>query len=340
MIHERGCVAWKKIFIYCIALPVVPLVLYFAYHILLFSSSVFTVIEGKVYRSGQLSGDILERTMKEKGVKSILNLTGKATDRAWHIRENEIAIKYGAKLYDIGLTADELPKYLDLINILNIIQTSEKPILIHCRRGSDRSGMVSALALAIENDPPLSELKKQFSFRYGVFPFYRSIGPYFFSKYEQWLDSAKKAHSKDILLYWINHEYHDNYRNQEFWIDQINDTNCKDSKFFKDRKVRIPDDAKYIIIKGWAFDAVKGVPTNNLSVAVDGRISSKANFIVNRPDVAKSFNLGEQYYQNFIIGWEAELSRQYIPSGCHNISLKFNDDNTIWDIPTGNNFCL
>ena len=188
------------------------------------------------------------------------------------------------------------------MNILKSSETSEKPILIHCRRGSDRSGMVSALALAIENDPPLSELKKQFSFRYGVFPFYRSIGPYFFSKYEQWLAGSKKMHSKDTLLYWINHEYHDSYRNQEFWVDQINDSHCKDFKFFKDYKVKIPADAKYIVIKGWAFDAVKGVPTDNLFLAVDGRISTKVNFTVNRPDVAKYFNLGERYYQNFIIG--------------------------------------
>ncbi len=181
----------------------------FSLYYIFFSDRIDTVIEGRVYRSAQLSADGLQKIIREKGIRSIINLRGNYGEAEWYIKEREISERNNVRLYDIMLSAHDLPEYGKLMSILDILSRAERPILIHCKRGSDRTGMVSALVLVLEGDPPLSRIEEQFSWRHGVFPFYRSIGPLFFSKYEQWLKRAHIAHSKDNLIYWMKNEYHD-----------------------------------------------------------------------------------------------------------------------------------
>jgi hypothetical protein len=197
--------------------------------------------------------------------------------------------------------------------------------------------MVSALALAIEQDPPLSEIKNQFSWKRGVLPFYRSIGPYLFTKYEQWLDKTHRIHSKNNLIYWITHEYIDNQGNLEFCIDSINNIVYDEDT----NKIIIPNNSKDILIEGWAFDARTNSSVESLYVVIDNRTSLKVNYKYNRPDVAKHFDLGEKYYKNFMVGWKVSFDRAGIADGCHNIYLKYvKDKSNTWDILTGNTFCF
>ena len=186
-----------------------------------FSSQIYPVVDYKIYRSGQLSHQSLESAIREKGIKTIMNLRGEAKDSPWYNEEKKTAIQHKVKLYDIRLSPHDLPKYQSIIEILDVLVTSEKPLLIHCYKGSDRTGLVSALALVLEKDLPLDELKKQFSIRYGVLPFTKSIGPLLFSRYEAWIQKNKKTHSRNNLLYWLKQEYQDNYGNLVFMIDQI-----------------------------------------------------------------------------------------------------------------------
>lgn len=327
----------KKIFLAVTALILLFSFFYYVYSFVYYPSRIHTVVEGKFYRSGQLSEEQLQRTIKEKGIKTIINLRGKFSDTQWYSMEAQLTGQHDIKLYDIGISPRDLPRYRKLIKLTDIILASEKPVLIHCYKGADRSGMVSALALAIELDPPFSELKKQFSFRYGVLPFLQSVGPYFFSLYEDWLNKTHKTHNKDNLLYWIKHEYQDDYGNLEFWIDQINDTHW--SKF-EDKKIKIPRDGKNITIYGWAFDAGTNSPVKFLHVTIDNQLSFKTHVVHNRPNVAKYFNLGDQYYQNFTAGWEVTVNRTILSSGCHTLFLRYFKNESIWDIPTEIIFCI
>jgi len=319
-----------------IIVAVLCMLLLLSYYVFL-SPRIYPVIEGKIYRSAQLSGSALEEVIKEKGIRTIINLKGKAVDSEWYANEIKIAEKYGAKLFDVRLSPNDLPKYLKLMSILYTLQTSEKPILIHCHRGADRSGMVSALALALEADPPISELKKQFSVRYGVLPFYRSIGPYFFSMYEDWLKRNNYNHSRDRLLYWARHEYRDYFGNLESWIDEVNRIPRAE---FKEGKGMIPSNAKDIVIRGWAFDADERKPPQGLYVTIGKSPAFKIDVTDNRPDIARYFNLGEAHYQNFIAGWVTTIKRDKVSPGCHEIRLKYLKGNSTYDIPSDLTLCL
>jgi len=321
----------KKILLLIIGLSL----LLFASFYIFFSSRIDTVVGGKVYRSSQLPGDLLEKFIKDKGIKAIINLRGSSKDK-WYVEESDICKKYGVKLFDIEMSPNDLPDFGKLTNTLDILLTSEKPILIHCHKGIDRTGLVSALALAIEKDPSLSEVKKQFSWKHWVFPFYRSAGPYFFSKYEQWLNTTERLHSKKNLLYWINNEYLDSHNNLKFWIDHVNGR-----MFPKDKRLSIPGNSKKILIDGWAFDARSNSPVKNLYLVIDSGISSKADIKYNMPGVARFFGLGDKYYNNFVVGWEAEFERDTIPDGCHKISFKIiRPGSNRPVIPTENVFCF
>ena len=326
----------KKIIPIGIIVAALCMLLLLSYYVFL-SQKIYPVIEGKIYRSAQLSGSALEEVLKEKGIRTIINLKGKSVDSAWYANEMKIAEKYGVRLFDVRLSPNDLPKYLKLMSILDALQTAEKPILIHCHRGADRSGMVSALALALEADPPISELKKQFSARYGVLPFYRSIGPYFFSMYEDWLKKNNHNHSRDRLLYWARHEYRDYFGNLESWIDEVNRIPRAE---FKQGKGMIPNNAKDIVIRGWAFDADKRKPPQGLYVTIGKSSAFKIDVTDNRPDIARFFNLGDEHYQSFIAGWEATIRREKLSPGCHEIRLRYLKDNSTYDIPSDITLCL
>lgn len=325
----------KKFTLIIIALSFIILCL-FIYYKIFFPSQVHPVIEGKFYRSGQLSDKLLEKAIAEKGLKTIVNLRGKFSNAHWYINETGLAKKYNVKMYDIALSPTDLPQYRKLLAIIDAINTSERPILFHCSKGADRSGLVSALALAMENDSPLSELKKQFSFRYGVFPFYRSVGPYFFYQYKQWLQKVKKTHNKDNLLYWIQNEYQDDYGNLEFMIEQIDTIVWKDFR----KQIKLPGDIKNILIKGWAFDTVKNAPPEYLHITFDNLYTFKVDFVRDRSDVARYFNLSEEYNKTFNAGWEIYVGRKYFSDGCHTISFKHINNGSIWDVPTDIIFCM
>lgn len=327
----NGAKMLKKGIVFIIA----ALLIYLLVQHVFFNNRFDSVVEGRIYRSAQLSGDDLTDIIKGKDIRSILNLRGRWEEH-WYEKEKAISEKNNIRLYDVRISPHKLPDFHKLSSILDILVNSEKPLLIHCQRGVDRTGLVSAIALLMEKDPPLSRVKEQFSLRYGVLPVYRSVGPYFFKNYEQWLKKADKTHSRDNFLYWVDNEYVDSKGNLIYWVDAIND------KVFSKKRVFMENDAEELYLRGWAFNLSKKSPADgDLYIVFDNQISQKAVFKRNRPDVARFFKLGEMYYENFVVGWEAEFKRDRLSDGCHKIYLKLVEDkSTVWNIATRFEFCL
>ena len=322
----------KRYIVIGLALCSVSLLLF---HIFL-DNKFYTVVEGRIYRSARLSDDDLEKYIREKDIKTILNLAGRRDDKEWYKKEKEIAQKHNIQLHDLGVSPNELPEIDKIFSIINVLIHAEKPILIHCRKGIDRTGFVSALALSIEKDPPLPVIKKQFSFRFGVIPVYRSVGPYFFEQYEKWLKETGRAHSRDTLLHWIMNEYVDYKGNIVYWIDSIND------KIFNNMKIHIENNPRELILKGWSFEfKTKNPPGGIIYIRPDNRISARAVIKNNRPDVARYFNLGEEYYETFVIGWEATFKKEDLSPGCHDIHIQYvQDESLAWNFDTDFELCL
>jgi hypothetical protein len=321
---------FKKYFIIFV-LMVVLSALYYSF----FYDNFSPIIKGKIYRSAQLSGPELRKIIKKYRIRTIINLKGLKTSKNYKI-EIEIANKNNIKLFNFKFSANKLPSYLKLNTLIDTLINAEQPILIHCHRGADRSGMAGALALAIEKDPPLSVLKKQFSLRHGVVRFNTSIGPLLFSKYEKWLNMTGRIHSRDNLLFWAKKEYVDPNGNLEFYIDHVENVMFDEDKIFTIQNV-----PHKISVVGWAFDARNKLPVEELYVIIDDTITDKVEFKYNRPDVVSHFGLDETSQKTGFFGWLAEFNREDLADGCHKISLKFlKNKHTEIKIPTNHMLCI
>lgn len=92
-------------------------------------------LSDSIYRSEQPSKNGFTE-LENRGVKTILNLRRLKDD-------NRKAKHTNLKLKHVRLTSKAISE-ADIIEALSILHDAEKPILIHCWHGSDRTGIISA----------------------------------------------------------------------------------------------------------------------------------------------------------------------------------------------------
>lgn len=142
-----------------------------------------TVEKEKCYRSKQLTPTRLKKYLDKYEIKTILNLRGTKEDKSWWTQEQEVAKQNNIKVINIRLSADELPCKKDILNILDVFDKTDKPILIHCRRGADRTGMICALWVLYKMGKNKKYAKTQLSLWYGH---YRYITPNMVKFIDMW----------------------------------------------------------------------------------------------------------------------------------------------------------
>jgi protein tyrosine/serine phosphatase len=128
------------------------------------------ITAGEAYRSAKLDGDKLEYYVTKYDIKSIVNLTGEHPRKPWYREEIQVSAEHHVKHYDIRLWAHHEPTEEDVRELVEILKTAPRPVLIHCKGGSDRSGLVAAMWKVIVDKEPKSEARKQLSIVYGHFP--------------------------------------------------------------------------------------------------------------------------------------------------------------------------
>ena len=307
---------------------------------LLFDNNFQEVVDGRIFRSAQFSGARLENCIREHGLKTILNLRGENKEKEWYETEKEIAANSHVELYDLRLEALTLPRVLLLDAIVETLQSAKRPLLIHCHSGVDRTGLVSALALAIELDPPISLVKDQLPSNWLTRPSRNSVGVLFFSAYEKWLRKTNNEHNVDNLLFFINHEYVDDNGNIEYAIVTVQDVIFKGKTKKSKRMATVHLGPENITISGWAFHARSKLPVYDLFVVIDHTFIERARFEVFRPDVIEAFGLNKDV-GNTKYGWIAEFESKHLSLGCHDVSLRIvNDRLGQFDIFTNVEFCI
>lgn len=106
------------------------------------------------------------RIMAERGVRTIVNLRG-PSEIATYKLEMEAAQRAGVTMIDFRVRSRAAPTRGEVLAARALFDTVEYPILMHCKSGSDRAGLMSALYLHIRCGVPIVEAKKQLSLRYG-----------------------------------------------------------------------------------------------------------------------------------------------------------------------------
>jgi protein tyrosine/serine phosphatase len=106
------------------------------------------------------------RDLPRRGIKTIVNLRG-PTDSSTYAYEVAAAEAAGLKLVDFRIRSRAAPTRDEVLAARELFKTVEYPILMHCKSGADRVGLMSALYLHTRQGVPIAEAARQLSLRYG-----------------------------------------------------------------------------------------------------------------------------------------------------------------------------
>jgi Tyrosine phosphatase family len=182
----------------------------------LFTGNVGVVDPGKVFRSAQPFGR-LDTLARQYSLASVLNLRGGSQDDPWYAEEVRETERLAIDLFDFPMSATRRPTRKELLVLLELLGRCRYPLLIHCKSGSDRTGLATALYRTFRlGEPPVSALRA-FSLEYGHVPLF---GPQHlhepFFEYQSWLHDRGLNHTPERFLDWVKHDYRDKNPTSEF----------------------------------------------------------------------------------------------------------------------------
>lgn len=131
------------------------------------TGNVHAVVEGRFYRAATLSPDALAAVIRRDGIRTVINLRGAKPDEPWYRAEADLARRMDVRLVDIGWSADRDVTDAQVAAFYEAVRASRGPVLVHCRSGSDRTGLAAALYLATFAGADPETAAGQLSLRYG-----------------------------------------------------------------------------------------------------------------------------------------------------------------------------
>lgn len=175
---------------------------------LVFAGNFHNVLPNKVYRSGQLTPDELEKVVRKYNIRTVINLRGCCESAPWYLKETRATHRLNISQEDFALSASRLPSTYEVRRLVEVLNRGEGPFLIHCRRGADRTGLASAIALLLLSDISVAEAREQLAFRYGHVAMGKpGLIHRFFDLYEEWLEQQGRDHSPRAFGYFAQNAY-------------------------------------------------------------------------------------------------------------------------------------
>ncbi len=177
-----------------------------------------TVRQGEVYRSGQMPAEALTDTIVANRVKTVLNLRGDNPDQSWYRAERQAVLDSGITLVDVPMSSSEWMSRAQLRAVVNVLDTYERPILVHCQFGTDRTGLVSTIAELLRPGTTVDDSRRQLSVRYlYVRAGARKVMAEHVDAYESWLNGQHLKHAPEAFRRWVVEGYVPKKPSREFW---------------------------------------------------------------------------------------------------------------------------
>ncbi len=117
------------------------------------------------WRSNQPSPERIAE-FADMGVRTILNLRGPSAF-AVYLFEQEACAAHGITLIDFEIEAYSLDEPARYLALLDLFERAEKPLVMHCKSGADRSGLAAAFYLIDQEGVPPREAMGQLALKYA-----------------------------------------------------------------------------------------------------------------------------------------------------------------------------
>jgi hypothetical protein len=126
----------------------------------------------EVARSAQPYIGFYEKFLAAHRFKSLINLRGENADYEWWTTEKRAAAALRIRHFDVKLSSRNIPSRSGLTALFDAFDAAERPLLLKCSGGQDRTGLAAALYILQTNGPTgLAEAKAQLaSWPYLHFP--------------------------------------------------------------------------------------------------------------------------------------------------------------------------
>ncbi len=135
--------------------------------VLMWSGNFHEVVPGELYRAAQPSEERIAGYKERYGIKTIINLRGENRGRDWYDKAKAESEKLGIAYVDFRMSARRPLTQEQARELVGLFTAAEKPILIHCQGGADRSGLASALYMAAVAKQGEEVAERQLSLRFG-----------------------------------------------------------------------------------------------------------------------------------------------------------------------------
>ena len=127
------------------------------YHV--FKAGFAEVVPGQIYRSSQPSPGEVRTWADRYHVRTIVDLRGDTADAVK--AELVEAKKLNLSVVVFAFSAGRLPSREELLRLIDTLETADRPIVLHCQYGVDRTGAASAIAALVVGRAGLNEALNQ-----------------------------------------------------------------------------------------------------------------------------------------------------------------------------------
>lgn len=180
--------------------------------------NVGVIASGSARRSGQLSARQLDALARDAGIRTVLNLRGSNPDQPWYRVERAVTLGRGATQIDFAMASDHWLSREQARALIRILDTCERPLLIHCEWGAERTGLVASWATLLDPGGDLRTARAQFSPYYLYLPTREGrIMSGHLERYADWLDRAGLAHAPERFRAWVESVYRPGSPSREEW---------------------------------------------------------------------------------------------------------------------------
>ena len=173
-------------------------------------------ISENTYRSNQPFPWQILADKNKRGIKTIINLRGVRNCSSFFL-EKETCEEHNIKLINFPVTSRAAPKVETILGAKKLFNEIEYPVIMHCKSGADRAGLMSALYLILHKNAPVDEAKKQLSFKYLHLKYAKT------GILDAFFDTYLKEDKKQGFLNWVKNDYDPEKLKLSFKVKKISE---------------------------------------------------------------------------------------------------------------------